>query len=88
MKVGCRGSSLSLAQAALAQAKYGKVWEQSIIHTEGDKDQKTPIAEMGGKAVFCSTIEKELLDGKIDVAIHSYKDMPGVKTEGLTVNVV
>ena len=88
MKVGCRGSSLSLAQAALAQQRYGKVWEQSIIHTEGDKDQKTPIAEMGGKSVFCSTIEKELLDGKIDVAIHSYKDMPGIKTEGLTVNVV
>ena len=88
MKVGCRGSSLSLAQAALAQQRYGKVWEQSIIHTEGDKDQKTPIAEMGGKSVFCSTIEKELLDGKIDVAILSYKDMPGIKTEGLTVNVV
>ena len=88
MKVGCRGSSLSLAQAALAQQRYGKVWEQSIIHTEGDKDQKPPISEMGGKSVFCSTIEKELLDGKIDVAIHSYKDMPGIKTEGLTVNVV
>jgi hydroxymethylbilane synthase len=88
MKVGCRGSSLSLAQAALAQQHYGEVWEQVVIHTEGDKDQKTPIAEMGGKAVFCNTIEKELLNGKIDVAIHSYKDMPGIKTDGLTVNVV
>ena len=88
MKVGYRGSLLSIAQAGLVQQRYGTSWQQVIVQTEGDKDQKTPIAEMGGKAVFCNTIEKELLDGKIDVAIHSYKDMPGIKTEGLTVNVV
>jgi len=88
MKVGYRGSLLSLAQAGLVQQRYGSAWQQVIIQTEGDKDQKTPIAEMGGKSVFCSTIEKELLDGTIDVAIHSYKDMPGITTPGLTVNVV
>ena len=88
MKVGYRGSLLSIAQAGLVQQRYATSWQQVIVQTEGDKDQKTPIAEMGGKAVFCSTIEKELLDGRIDVAIHSYKDMPGISTPGLVVNVV
>ena len=57
MKVGYRGSLLSLAQAGLVQQRYGSAWQQVIIQTEGDKDQKPPIAEMGGKSVFCSTFE-------------------------------
>jgi len=88
MKVGCRGSKLSLAQVDLVEDHYGAPLDRVIIKTEGDIDQKTPIAEMGGKSVFCSAIEKELLDGTIDVAIHSYKDMPGVSTPGLVVNAV
>ena len=44
------------------------------IQTQGDIDTETLIYEMGGKGVFCSAIEKELLDGNIDIAVHSSKD--------------
>ena len=44
MKVGYRGSLLSIAQAGLVQQRYGTSWQQVIIQTEGDKDQKTPVS--------------------------------------------
>ena len=85
MIVGSRGSALSLAQVDLFEKTAAMSFDREIITTEGDEDQQTPIEEMGGKSVFCNAVEKELLDENIDVAIHSFKDMPGEKTEGLLV---
>ena len=76
MKVGVRGSKLALAYAQKAIEAIG-VGEIVIIKTDGDLHPDTPIHEIGGKGVFCNTIESALAKGVVDVAVHSLKDMPG-----------
>jgi len=89
MRIGVRGSDLALAYAALACKAISCDTEIVVIKTAGDLNPNTPIHEIGGKGVFCSAIEKELLNKNIDVAVHSLKDMPGdVETPGLIVNAV
>lgn len=76
MKVGVRGSKLALAYANKAIDAMGQ-GEIEIIKTDGDLFPDTPIHEIGGKGVFCNTIEYALAEGVIDVGVHSLKDMPG-----------
>ena len=85
LKIGTRGSNLALAYAKQACDALSCDTELVIIKTQGDEDIETPIYEMGGKGVFCSAIEQELLKGNIDVAVHSLKDIPGDETQGLTI---
>ena len=54
------------------------------ITTKGDQVQNQRLSEVGGKGLFSSNIEKELLDKKIDIAVHALKDMPAIETHGLT----
>ena len=56
-----------------------------IIRTTGDKVQDRPLAEIGGKGLFTKEIEEALLDGRIDIAVHSFKDMPTVLPDGLAI---
>jgi hydroxymethylbilane synthase len=77
LKIGVRGSKLALAYAERVCKELPHDTELIIIQTDGDLNSDTPIHEMGGKGVFCTAIEKELLKGNIDVAVHSLKDMPG-----------
>ena len=80
MRIGVRGSDLALAYASAAtmilEHKSFIDVEIVVIKTDGDIHQDVPIHEIGGKAVFCSAIETALLNGDIDVAVHSLKDMP------------
>ncbi len=76
MKIGVRGSKLALAYADQVIKALGQ-GEVVTIETAGDTNPNTPIHEIGGKGVFCKAIEQELIDGNIDVAVHSLKDMPG-----------
>tara|TARA_B100001989_G_C24450327_1_gene418598 strand:- start:142 stop:885 length:744 start_codon:yes stop_codon:yes gene_type:complete len=85
LRIGTRGSKLALAYTHQAIESLDCETEIVIVKTPGDEDQVTPIYEMGGKGVFCSTIEQELLQNNIDVAVHSLKDMPGEETEGLSI---
>ena len=85
IRVGARGSKLALAYARKACEQLDCETEIIEITTPGDIDTETPIYEMGGKGVFCSTIEQELLNGNIDVAVHSLKDVPGQETDGLII---
>ncbi len=85
IRVGARGSKLALAYARKACEQLGCKTEIIEITTPGDIDTETPIYEMGGKGIFCSTIEQELLNGNIDVAVHSLKDIPGQETDGLII---
>jgi len=62
--------------------------EIKIIKTSGDIFQNKKISDIGGKGVFCKQIEDELLDSKIDLAVHSLKDLPTKMTDGLCVNAV
>ncbi len=56
------------------------------ISTKGDQIQDTRLSEIGGKGLFSSNIEKELINGNIDIAVHALKDMPILETEGVKTN--
>ena len=92
--IGSRGSKLALLYAERAKvqilnfsADFGieNVSIKKII-TKGDIIQNTRLSEVGGKGLFSKTIEEELLDEKIDIAVHALKDMPSDETKGLITN--
>ena len=94
--IGSRGSKLSLAYSGYVKnllIKSSSQFDDSsieikIIKTSGDIHKNKRISDIGGKGVFCKQIEEELLDSKIDLAVHSLKDLPTRMTEGLCVNAV
>ena len=89
--IGSRGSKLALIYAEKAREKilkYSKDFgvEEVIIKeiiTKGDQVQDKRLSEVGGKGLFSKTIEVELLEKKIDIAVHALKDMPSEETKGL-----
>jgi hydroxymethylbilane synthase len=91
LRIGTRGSPLALAQAREVQrllvAAHGLDEEIEIvaIKTTGDRIQDRPLSEAGGKGLFTKEIEEALLDGSIDLAVHSMKDMPTVLPDGLAI---
>lgn len=91
--IGSRGSELALWQAryvaGLLQAKHPELTiATQIIHTTGDKILDTSLSIIGGKGVFTKEIETALLDGEIDLAVHSLKDLPTALPEGLTLGAI
>ncbi len=93
LKIGTRGSKLALWQAnwvksELEKALAGIEIQLVIIKTKGDKIQDVPLAKVGGKGLFVKEIEEALLDGHIDLAVHSMKDMPGDIPPGLCIGPV
>jgi hydroxymethylbilane synthase len=88
IKVGSRGSRLALTQAELAaNAIRGPGIEIALvpITTAGDRDRTKPFGEIGERGVFVKELEEALLDGRIDVAVHSAKDMTSTDVDGLAV---
>jgi hydroxymethylbilane synthase len=90
LRIGTRGSPLALVQARMVAARLaaalGKgedAFELIVIRTTGDVIQDRSLAEEGGKGLFTKEIEDALLDGRIDLAVHSAKDMPTVLPPGL-----
>lgn len=88
IKLGTRGSRLALWQAqytasCLQQACPSASIETIIIKTKGDKILDVALSRIGDKGLFTSEIEAELLDGKIDLAVHSLKDLPSQLAQGL-----
>ena len=88
--IGTRGSRLALWQAnhiksALSEKDPSVSIEIEIIKTKGDKILDVPLAAVGGKGLFVKEIEEALLDGRIDIAVHSMKDMPAEIPEGLCI---
>lgn len=77
LRIGVRGSKLALAYAERVCNELSCDTKIEIIKTDGDLFPDTPIHEIGGKGVFCNTIESALAQDIIDVAVHSLKDMPG-----------
>ncbi len=87
LRVGTRGSALALAQArgvinALRAAEPGLAVEEVIVRTSGDRST-APLREIGGQGAFTRELEQALLDGHVDVAVHSLKDLPSTLPEGL-----
>jgi hydroxymethylbilane synthase len=90
IRLGSRGSRLALTQAELA-ADALRAGNPSVdialvpITTAGDRDRSKPFGEIGARGVFVKEIEEALLAGRIDVAVHSAKDMTSTDTDGLAV---
>jgi len=91
--IGSRGSELALAQAngiadRLRAAHPGLAVSIEIIKTTGDRVQDVPLAQVGGKGLFTKEIEVALLEGRIDLAVHSLKDLPVDLSAGLVLAAV
>ena len=88
LRVGSRGSRLALTQAELAAGRLRRAAVEIAlvpITTAGDRDRTKPFGEIGSRGVFVKEIEEALLEGRIDVAVHSAKDMTSSDTNGLVV---
>ena len=88
--IGSRGSKLALIYANKVKKEIIKNLSVKVeiksITTEGDTNQKDRLSELGGKGMFSKKIEIELLENKIDLAVHALKDMPSIETDGLITN--
>ena len=89
--IGTRGSKLALIYAERAKAELKNLLKETDIEikkitTKGDLIQDVRLSETDGKGLFCKLIEEELINQKIDIAIHALKDLPSIETEGLITN--
>jgi hydroxymethylbilane synthase len=88
VRIGSRGSRLALTQAEVAAGALRQAGHEIALvpmTTAGDRDRKSPFGQIGERGVFVKEIEEALLAGRIDVAVHSAKDMTSTDTEGLAV---
>jgi len=91
--IGTRGSALALWQANHVKQNIETAFPDvhvdiNIIKTTGDRITDRPLAMVGGKGLFVKEIEAALLDGSIDLAVHSMKDMPGELPDGLVIGAI
>ncbi|QBR92527.1 hydroxymethylbilane synthase [Nocardioides euryhalodurans] len=91
LRLGTRASALATTQsrlvADLVRDRLGRDVELVEISTEGDRSS-APLAQLGGTGVFVSALREALLDGRIDLAVHSLKDLPTAPCEGITLAAV
>jgi hydroxymethylbilane synthase len=92
-RIGTRGSPLALAQAHETRARLAQAFDLPpeafaivVIKVTGDQVLDRPLKEIGGKGLFTREIEEALLDGSIDIAVHSMKDMPVEQPAGLMID--
>ncbi len=87
-RIGTRGSQLALAQAGLVRKQLQEAYpehqfELTIVKTTGDRLHQVPMQEIGAKGIFIKELEERLLEGSLDLAVHSMKDMPAELPDGL-----
>jgi hydroxymethylbilane synthase len=88
VRIGSRGSRLALTQAGLAAERLRRPGVEVAlvpITTAGDRDRTKPFGEIGSRGVFVKELEEALLEGRIDIAVHSAKDMTSSDAQGLAV---
>lgn len=92
-RIGTRGSPLALAQAYETRSRLmaahslpEEMFEIVVLSTQGDRVQDRALSEIGGKGLFTAELEEQLLDGRLDLAVHSSKDMPTTLPEGLYIS--
>ena len=92
LRLGTRGSLLAITQsrwvASRLEETRGLKVELEVIRTSGDLQQDRPLSEIGGKGLFTKELDLALLDGKIDLAVHSLKDLPTCLPEGVSIGAV
>lgn len=91
--LGTRGSALARTQSEWVAARLREAWPElevalEVITTRGDKIRDVPLAQIGGKGLFTKELEVALLDKRIDLAVHSLKDLPTELPEGLVIGAV
>lgn len=91
--IGSRGSRLALWQSEFVKTKLQSLYPEINIHIEiikttGDVNTQQPLTEIGGKGVFTKELEEALLDGRVDLAVHSLKDLPTILPDGLTLSAI
>ena len=89
--LGTRGSKLALIYAHRAKTELKKLSKELDIEikkitTKGDVIQDVRLSDTGGKGLFCKLIEEELINKRIDIAVHALKDLPSIETESLITN--
>lgn len=93
LRAATRGSALALWQTQriaelLHRAVPDLTVEPVVVSTEGDRDQSSPIAAIGGRGVFAKEVQLAVLDGRADIAVHSAKDLTSTTSEGLVLGAV
>jgi hydroxymethylbilane synthase len=93
LHIGTRGSLLALTQSEWVKAALERRWpecrvELKIIKTTGDKILDVPLAKVGGKGLFVKELEDALLEGAVDLAVHSMKDVPADLPHGLEIGAI
>ena len=93
LRIGTRGSPLALWQAnhvaeLLRPLAAPRAVDLVLIETEGDRVRDRPLSQIGGDGLFTKEIQNALLEGRVDVAVHSLKDLPTHFVEGLTLGAV
>ncbi len=91
--IGTRGSELALWQTNWVKDELNKAFPSieisvNIIKTKGDKVLDVSLSKIGDKGLFTREIEQQLLDGNIDLAVHSFKDLPTVLPKGIAIGAV
>lgn len=87
LRVGTRASLLARTQTQWVLDRLGCAAETVLVSTEGDRSS-VPLTQLGGTGVFVSALRSALLAGQIDLAVHSYKDLPTAPADGITVAAV
>jgi len=90
LRIGSRGSKLALIQSEWVRARLrelhpGLAVEIEVVHTKGDKILDAPLARIGDKGLFTKELEAAILERRVDIAVHSAKDMPTETPEGLAI---
>ncbi len=89
IRIATRGSAQARAQAeavgAAVTAASGAAVEYVLVETQGDANQSTPLHQMGGQGIFVKEVQRAVLDGRADVAVHSAKDLPSGQADGLVI---
>ena len=93
VRIATRGSALALAQTQLVARRLAAAHRQVrvevvTVQTQGDRQQHSPLWKLEGYGFFTTQVEAALLDGRADVAVHSFKDMPTQATEHLTMGAI
>jgi len=88
VRIGTRGSKLALAQTGIVANKLkglGIEVEQKTVSTQGDEVTNVPLHEIGKQGVFVKALDDAILNGEIDCAVHSMKDIPAIRPSGLVI---
>ena len=93
LRLATRGSPLALAQAErvadrLRASQSGVIVDLVVVETAGDTNLSQPLHELGGQGIFVKEIQRAVLEGKADLAVHSAKDLPSITPDGLVLAAV